>query len=101
MEENRTYGQIFEAVKSEDVKTAVLQNQKVILDYTAKWCNPCKKLEPVLKNFASTFAPVPKYKKITERNIPSIEFPALRLAEPINFYPTSFSSWRKKIKLNI
>ena len=45
--------------------------------------------------------PVPKYKKITERNIPSIEFPALRLADPINFYPTSFSSWRKKIKLNI
>ncbi len=53
------------------------------------------------KNFASTFAPVPKYKKITERNIPSVEFPALRLADPINFYPTSFSSWRKKIKLNI
>ena len=53
------------------------------------------------KNFASTFAPVPKYKKITERNIPSTEFPALRLADPINFYPTSFSSWRKKIKLNI
>ena len=53
------------------------------------------------KNFASTFAPVPKYKKITERNIPSIEFPAFRLADPINFYPTSFSSWRKKIKLNI
>ena len=53
------------------------------------------------KNFASTFAPVPKYKKITERNIPSIEFPAFRLADPINFYPTSFSSWKKKIKLNI
>ena len=53
------------------------------------------------KNFASTFAPVPKYKKITKQNIPSVEFPALRLAEPINFYPTSFSSWRKKIKLSL
>ncbi len=53
------------------------------------------------KNFASTFAPVPKYKKITKQNTPSVEFPALRLAEPINFYPTSFSSWRKKIKLSI
>ena len=53
------------------------------------------------KNFVSTFAPVPKYKKITEQNIPSVEFPALRLAEPINFYPTSFSSWKKKIELNI
>ena len=53
------------------------------------------------KNFVSTFAPVPKYKKITKENIPSVEFPALRLVEPINFYPTSFSSWRKKIKLSI
>ena len=53
------------------------------------------------KNFASTFATVPKYKKITKQNIPSVEFPTLRLAEPINFYPTSFSSWRKKIKLSI
>ena len=53
------------------------------------------------KNFASTFAPVPKYKKITKQNIPTVEFPALRLAEPINFYPTSFSSWRKKIKLSL
>ena len=53
------------------------------------------------KNFVSTFAPVPKYKKITEQNIPSVEFPALRLAEPINFYPTSFSSWKKKIELTI
>ncbi len=53
------------------------------------------------KNFASTFAAVPKYKKITKHNIPSVEFPTQRLAEPINFYPTSFSSWRKKIKLSI
>ena len=53
------------------------------------------------KKFVSTFAPVPKYKKITKQNVPSVEFPALRLVEPINFYPTSFSSWRKKIKLSI
>jgi len=53
------------------------------------------------KNFASTFAAVPKYKKITKHNIPSVEFPTQRLAEPINFYPTSFSSWRKRIKLSI
>ena len=53
------------------------------------------------KNFTSTFAAVPKYKKITKQNIPSVEFPTLRLAEPINFYPTSFSSWRKRIKLSI
>ena len=53
------------------------------------------------KYFASTFAPVPKYREITEQNIPSVEFPALRLAEPIDFYPSSYSSWKKKIKLKV
>tara|TARA_Y100000022_G_scaffold186122_1_gene182491 strand:+ start:5760 stop:6959 length:1200 start_codon:yes stop_codon:yes gene_type:complete len=53
------------------------------------------------KKFASTFAPVPKYRNITEQNIPAVEFPTLRLAEPINFYPSSYSSWKKKIKLKL
>ena len=56
-----------------------------------------------LKNklFASTFAPVPKYKKITKINKPLYEFPAQRLVQPIEFYPNSFSSWKKRIKLTI
>ena len=53
------------------------------------------------KNFGSTFAPVPKYKKITKKNIPTVEFPSTRLVEPINFYPSSFSSWKKRIELKI
>ena len=53
------------------------------------------------KYFASTFAPVPKYREITKQNIPSVEFPAQRLAEPIDFYPSSYSSWKKKIKLKV
>ena len=51
------------------------------------------------KKFASTFAPVPKYKKITKIVKPTMEFPAKRLVEPINVYPRSFSSWRKKAKI--
>ena len=61
--------------------------------------NPKKYLDN--KYFASTFAPVPKYREITDQNIPSVEFPALRLAEPIDFYPSSYSSWKKKIKLKV
>jgi len=53
------------------------------------------------KSFASTFAPVPKYRKITKIHKPTYEFPAQRLAQPIEFYPTSFSNWKKRIKLNI
>ena len=53
------------------------------------------------KNFACTFAAVPKYKKITRVNIPTSEFPSVRLVKPINFYPSSYSSWKKRIELNI
>ena len=51
------------------------------------------------ENYASTFAPVPKYKRITQQIKPSMEFPANRLVAPIDFYPRSFSAWRKKTKL--
>ena len=53
------------------------------------------------KKFASTFAPVPKYKKITKIIKPTMEFPAKRLVKPINFYPRSFSSWRNKTKVSL
>ena len=75
---------------------------------TLKEINQKKELEVILGNpfdvlkdikFASTFAPVPKYRKITNSCPPTLEFPANRLVEPIDFYPKSFSSWRNKIKL--
>ena len=75
---------------------------------TLKEINQKKELEVILGNpfeilkdikFASTFAPVPKYRKITDSCPPTLEFPAHRLVEPIDFYPKSFSSWRNKIKI--
>lgn len=53
MSQTRKYGKVFEAVKGEDIQTAVLQNDKVVLDFTAKWCGPCKQLEPLLNQFAN------------------------------------------------
>ncbi len=53
------------------------------------------------KKFATTFAAVPKYKKITQINIPTTEFPSTRLVKPIKFYPSSFSAWKKRIEINI
>ena len=55
MEENRKYGKVFDVLKGEDVQTAVIQNSKVVIDFTAKWCNPCKQLAPILDDMASKY----------------------------------------------
>ena len=53
------------------------------------------------KKIAVTFAPVPKYKYLSQNIKPLVEFPAVRLVKPIDFYPSSYSSWKKQAKLNI
>jgi len=50
-------------------------------------------------NYASTHACVPKYKDIISKNMPVVEFPTRRLVEPIDFYPKSYTSWKKNIVL--
>ena len=82
-------------VIKKDMKSKLSNKKKVIVHVG----NP----KTVLKNikYASTYACVPKYKAITKENQPLAEFPAERLAEPIDFYPRSYSSWKKKIKLKI
>ena len=52
-------------------------------------------------NYAVTFACVPKYKEITMINKPVAEYPTVRLADPISFYPRSYTSWKKKITLTV
>jgi len=52
-------------------------------------------------NYAVTFACVPKYKEITMINKPVAEYPTVRLADPISFYPQSYTSWKKKITLTV
>ena len=52
-------------------------------------------------NYAVTFACVPKYQEITKIIKPVAEYPTVRLADPISFYPRSYTSWKKKIKLTV
>ena len=51
--------------------------------------------------FTSTHACVPKYRKLINQNSPTLEFPATRLVAPIDFYPRSYTSWKKKVRLNV
>jgi len=51
--------------------------------------------------YAVTFACVPKYQEITKIIKPVVEYPTVRLADPISFYPRSYTSWKKKIKLTV
>ena len=37
-----------------DFQNAINSNSNVIVQFSADWCGPCKRLSPVLESFAST-----------------------------------------------
>ena len=37
-----------------DFQNAINSNSNVIVQFSADWCGPCKRLSPVLENFASS-----------------------------------------------
>lgn len=65
--------------------TAVKSNVNVIVQFSADWCGPCKKLTPILENFADNRDDVTVYKvdisdqtdlasKYNVRSIPKLVF---------------------------
>lgn len=68
-----------------DFDTAVKSNVNVIVQFSADWCGPCKRLTPILENFADTRDDVTVYKvdisdqtdlasKYNVRSIPKLVF---------------------------
>jgi thioredoxin 1 len=58
------------------------QNERVILDFTAKWCGPCQKMAPVfaklsdeVKNIVFASIDVDKNEEVHERYPAAIEIP--------------------------
>lgn len=65
--------------------TAIKSNVNVIVQFSADWCGPCKKLTPILENFADNRDDVTVYKvdisdqtdlasKYNVRSIPKLVF---------------------------
>lgn len=68
-----------------DFDTAVKSNVNVIVQFSADWCGPCKRLTPILENFADNRDDVTVYKvdisdqtdlasKYNVRSIPKLVF---------------------------
>tara|TARA_R110001592_G_scaffold57545_2_gene174872 strand:- start:7416 stop:7715 length:300 start_codon:yes stop_codon:yes gene_type:complete len=49
-------------ISSEEFKKAINSNAKVIVQFSADWCGPCKTLSPVLDSFAETKNDLSVYK---------------------------------------
>lgn len=52
----------------EDFKKAIEENAKVVVDFTAAWCPPCKKIAPVFKKLQLEYPDIKFYKVDVDEN---------------------------------
>lgn len=60
-----------EKLTSEQVKTKQTENKKILVDFFADWCLPCKQLIPKLE--------------VIEKNYPNIEFVKINVDENMDY----------------
>lgn len=41
-------------INGEEFEAAIVSNKNVIVQFSAEWCGPCKRLSPILENFADS-----------------------------------------------
>lgn len=59
-------------VNEAEFKTAIEDNEILLVDMYAEWCGPCKMLGPVLEDIALKYNPKVKIIKVDVDNTPSI-----------------------------
>ena len=51
-----------EMITYDELQLQITKGDPVILDFSAKWCGPCKKLSPLLELLSSNFKNINLYK---------------------------------------
>merc|ERR1711894_536901 len=52
---NNKLDMVQEVVTQEEFETILKENQKVVVDFTAKWCGPCKVIGPEFEKMESKY----------------------------------------------
>jgi len=60
-------------IKADDFKKEVLESNKpVVVDFWAKWCMPCKKIEPIIESLSEEFKDQIKFFRLDVDENPSV-----------------------------
>merc|ERR1712224_915399 len=63
-----------------------LKNEKVVIDFTATWCGPCKTIAPVFEKFASEYEDIFFYKIDVDENEEVAELEEVSKMPTFKFY---------------
>jgi thioredoxin 1 len=64
--------QIHEATEANFETEVIGSEQPVLVDFTATWCGPCKKLTPIVEEFANDYSGRVKVFKVDVDKAPSV-----------------------------
>jgi thioredoxin 1 len=64
--------QIHEATEANFETDVIGSEQPVLVDFTATWCGPCKKLTPIVEEFANDYSGRVKVFKVDVDKAPSV-----------------------------
>jgi thioredoxin 1 len=70
----------------EEFNMILKDNKYVLVDFSAKWCNPCKVLQPQLEHLAKQYPNVKFIKVDVDRHPELVDFHNISAMPTIRFY---------------